>query len=105
MKRSQFLSHQASSFVLSFDCSFKFILRHPGNHPGDRADGEYAQSRQSTRVFEYLSELGEKRVQKPFNQVGYSGPFLDQPAVGIVGGTQFSINTLWQFTLGKLTGT
>ena len=87
MERSQFPSHQASSFVLGFNCSHKFILRLPGYHPGDRADGKYAQSRQSTRVFEDLSELGEKPVQKPFYQVGYSGPFLDESAIGIVGST------------------
>ena len=52
-----------------------------------------------------MSELWKKPVQKPFYQVGYPGPFLDQPALGIMGGTQFSVNSLRYFTLGKLPGT
>ena len=52
------------ALALGFNCSHKLCLRHPGNHHGDRADGEYTHRCQTTRVFEDMSKLGGKSVQE-----------------------------------------
>ena len=88
-----------------FDGSYKFIFRHPGNHTGDRTDGEYTEGCQPAGVFEDSNELGEERVQKPFDEIRYSGPFFDQPSVSIMGGAKLCINALWDGTLNKLSRT
>ena len=66
VKRSEFPSHKAT-LVFCFDHSYKFLLRHPSNHTRDRACGEHAKSCQSTRVFEDMNQLREKRVQESFH--------------------------------------
>jgi len=39
---SQFLPHKPP-MVFCFDCSYKFLPRHPGNHPRDRTSGEHTE--------------------------------------------------------------
>jgi len=53
--------------VLCLDGCHEFILDHHGNHTGDSAGGEHAESCQSTRVFEDLGELREKTVRQSLN--------------------------------------
>jgi len=93
------------TLIVSFNGCYKLIQCHPGNHIRDRTTEEYTEGCPCTRIFEDPHELWEKTVQESFHQVSYPGPFLDQPAIGIVGGPQFGINALWYGAFNELPGT
>ena len=91
--------------MVGLDCGYELILCHSGYHPANGACGKHTQGCQPAGVFEDLGELREKRIEQPFYEVGYPGPFLDQSLVGIVRGPKFCVGTLRDDTLNKLPGT
>ena len=91
--------------IMSFNGCCEFTLCHASNYAGDRAAGKHTETCHRTRIFEDLDELREKAVHEPFHQVGYSSPFFDQTAIGIVSSSQLGINTLRYGAINELAGT